>query len=68
MNAGMGSEVRSEFRTSAQYARNPGTDVRRGGERGSLRSVHVETGSVSGIPGISGLKKNVRLAYDIAQD
>ena len=36
-----------------------GTDVhvRTGGERGSLQSAHVEIGSVSGICGISGLKK-----------
>ena len=49
VNTGLGSKVRSEFRTSAQHAVNPGTDVRRGGERGSLQSAHVEIGSVSGI-------------------
>ena len=66
VNTGLGSKVRSEFRTSAQHAVNPGTDVRTGGERGSLQSAHVEIGSVSGIRGISGLKKNVQLAYDKA--
>ena len=45
--------------------RNPGRDVRTGGECGSLQSVHVEIGSASGIAGISGLKKIVRLTYDI---